>query len=513
MNISAAPAEPATWRPGALQLDCEVLIVGAGLSGMATAVYLQKSGIDDVLLLDRSHTLGGTWRDNSYPGCTVDLPTLYYSLSFAPLFDWSTYYAPHSELFSYCQMIAARYGLDDKIRCDCQVTACRYDEASNRWITQLADGRRLVSRYVAVATGLFSTPNLPDIAGVDRFKGKIFHSTAWDHAYDFRNRTAAIIGNGATGVQIIPEVSQVVDRLDVYQRTPTWVLPKPDKPLGPKVKWARKHIPGYAWLIRQFAFVFIDIPLYGILIDYPRNRWIAKRLQRTCLDFMRREIPDPELRAKMTPGFDFGCRRPTWSNKYYKAFLRPNVDLVTERIAEITEDSVVTVDGRERKIDALILATGFKRGERHTQPTIPIFGKGGKELEDHWDETGRLAFKGVSIRGYPNLFLAFGPYSVNSLSFIRLMEASAYHIAKVLKAARARGANRAEVTQAAQDRDQALMNRLSGRNIFLNGNCAGALPPEALKGPRGGLRPRNSFSSWLEQHAFRLSSYDFTRTD
>jgi len=512
-NAAAARPEGATPHRRHPQLDCEFLIVGAGLSGLAVAVYLQKSGFDDVILLDRSHSLGGTWRDNTYLGCTVDLPTIYYSFSFEPLFDWSTFYAPQSELFSYCKMIAAKYRLNEKIRCDSVVTACRYDADANVWITELADGRRFVSRYVTVATGLFSTPNLPDIEGIARFRGKVFHSTAWDHTYDFKGKTAAVIGNGATGVQIIPEVAELVDRLDVYQRTPTWVLPKPDKPLSPRMKWALKHIPGFAYALRQLAFLVIDIPLYGILTDHPRFRWLAKRLERMCVEHVRRELPDPDMQAKMIPAFDFGCRRPTWSNKFYKAFRRPNVDLIADRIARITEDSVITADGRERKVDAIILATGFRRGERHTQPTIPVFGKSGEELEDYWETHGRQAFKGVSITGFPNFFLTFGPYSVVSLSFIRMMEAAAFHIARVMRAARARGANCVEVTPEAQARDQELMTRLSARNIFLHGNCVGALPADTLKAPRGGLRPRNSLASWLEQHTFSLSSYLFARKD
>jgi cation diffusion facilitator CzcD-associated flavoprotein CzcO len=518
-EVRERASEPATRLPPLTpdrrdpQLDCEFLIVGAGLSGMATAIYLQKSGFRDVLLLERSHTLGGTWRDNTYPGCEVDLPTAYYSFSFEPLFDWSTFYAPQSELLSYCEMVATKYGLNDKIRCDCLVTACRYDAEFNIWITELADGRRLVSRHLTVATGLFSTPNLPDIEGVEDFRGRVFHSTAWDHSYDFKGKTAAVIGNGATGVQIIPELAEVVDRLDVYQRTPTWVLPKPDKPLSRRMKWALKHVPGFAYLLRQLAFLFIDIPLYGILTDYPRFRWLAKRLERMCVDHVRRELPDPEMQAKMIPTFDFGCRRPTWSHKFYKAFLRPNVDLVTDRIARITQDSIVTNDGRERKVDAIVLATGFRRGERHTQPTIPIYGKGGVELEDYWEANGRQAFKGVSVTGFPNFFLTFGPYSVVSLSFIRMMEASAFHIARVMRAARTRGADLVEVTPQAQARDHELMTRLSAQNIFLHGNCEGALPADTLKAPRGGLRPRNSFMSWLEQRTFSLSSYVFARKD
>lgn len=495
------------------QLDCEFLIVGAGLSGMAAAIYLQKSGFQDIVLLERAHTLGGTWRDNSYLGCAVDLPTIYYSFSFEPIFDWSSFYAPQSELFTYCKMVAAKYGLDRKIRCNSQVAACRYDAAANVWITELADGRRLRSRYLIVATGLFSTPQLPDIAGIERFKGEIFHSTAWDHSFDFKGKCAAVIGNGATGVQIIPEVAELVDRLDVYQRTPTWVLPKPSEPLGLRMKWALKHVPGFAYLLRQLAFLLIDIPLYGILTDHPRFRWLAKRLERMCLDYIRREIPDSDLQAKMIPTFDFGCRRPTWSNRFYKAFRRPNVDLITDPIVRITEDAVITADGNSRKVDAILLATGFRRGERHTQPTIPIYGTSGEELEDYWDAHGRQAFKGVSITGFPNLFLAFGPYSVVSLSFIRMMEASAFHIARVIRAARRRGANYVEVTPEAQARDQALMTRLSERNIFLHGNCVGALPADTLKAPRGGLRPRNSIASWLEQHSFSLSSYRFARRD
>jgi cation diffusion facilitator CzcD-associated flavoprotein CzcO len=493
------------------QLDCEFIIVGAGLSGMATAIYLQKSGFQDIILLDKSDALGGTWRDNTYLGCTVDIPTIYYSFSFEPRFDWSTFYAPQSELLSYCNIVAKKYGLTDKIRYGCHVTGCRYDVANNVWVTEVADGRRFVSRYLVSATGLFSTPRLPDIEGVESFKGKIFHSTAWDHSYDFMGKRVAVIGTGATGVQIIPEVAQMVDQLDVYQRTPTWVLPKPDKPLSPRMKWALKHIPGFRHVLRMTAYLLVDIPLYGIITDHPRFRWLSLRLRKLGVAHVRREIPDPVMQEKLIPNFDFGCRRPTFSNKFYKAFLRQNVDLITDRIAQITEDSVVTVDGKERKVDAIICATGFRLYERHTNPTIPVYGTTGQDLDDYWRENGRQAFKGVSVHGYPNFFILYGPYSVVSLSFIRMMEASVFHIARVMRAARRRGANYVEVRREAQARDHAAITKLGQNNIYLQGECVGALPAAAMKTPKSGLRPLNSLASWWEQRGFSLSSYVFDK--
>ncbi|MET0370079.1 MAG: NAD(P)/FAD-dependent oxidoreductase [Sphingobium sp.] len=498
-------------RPVIREKSCEILVVGAGLSGIGTAIKLKEAGFDDFIIVERAGSLGGTWRDNSYPGVTVDIPTIYYSFSFEQSAEWTTFYAPQSELLGYCHRLADKYQVEDHVVYDTLVEQSRYDGTRNEWVTQTASGVVYRSRFLITATGLFAVPRLPDIPGLKSFAGKTMHSKAWDHGYDFGGKQVAVIGTGATGVQIIPELAEVAGKLYVFQRTPTWVFPKPDKPIGPKMRWAMRHIPGFQPLLRLLSFAAIDMPLFGILGNFQRYGWLARRMRGLCIRHIARSVSDPALRAKLTPTFDFGCRRPTFSNKFYSAFERPNVELVTDRIQQVDEHAVVTVDGTERPIDVLVCATGFHVFEKDTNPAFPVYGTAGESLSEVWARGGHEAFKGSAVPGFPNFFLIYGPYSVSSLSFIRMIENAVLHILRVLKEARRLGASRVEVTSEAMEQDMSWVYARNSRRIWESGNCVGAGPPRANLKANPSIRSTNSFAAWKDQRFFPLSHYRFDR--
>jgi cation diffusion facilitator CzcD-associated flavoprotein CzcO len=490
------------------ELDCEILIVGAGLSGIGAAIQLKKSGFTNMVILEKSTEVGGTWRDNTYPGLTVDVPTIYYSFSFEQNSEWSSFYARQIELFDYCRGCTDKHGIRRYIRFGKAVAKSEYDEAKNHWTTHLEDGESYTSKYLVSGTGLLSVPRWPDIEGISTFAGRKMHTTEWDRDCSFAGKRVGFIGTGATGVQVIPELAPEVAQLDVYQRTPTWILPKPDKPIGRRLRWALRHIPGFQHLFRLAMIAAVDIPLWSVLSDTHRVKWLQSYLRRMAERKLREEVPDPDLRERLAPKFAFGCRRPTFSNKYFPTFNRKNVDLITTPIQRITANSIVTADGRERDIDILVCATGFRAFHSDTVPTFPVYGRGGRELTDFWAKEKYQTFKGVTVANYPNYFMIFGPYSISSLSYISMIETSVRHMIRVLKEARRREANYVEVKTEAQAKYVDRIFRRVGLTIWTSSDCtgSGSLEPGAAN---PALSPNNYFTAWLDSHVFRLSNYSY----
>jgi len=383
-----------------------------------------------------------------------------------------------------------------------------YDADNNVWVTHFADGTTFVSRYLITATGGFSVSRNPDIQGMETFEGDVFHSTAWMDKLDLSGKRVAIIGTGATGVQIIPELAEVVGRLDVYQRTPSWVLPKPSKPISPGMRWALQHVPGFQSLLRIAAFGLVDIPLFSILTKTKSVRWLQRYLQAMCLRHIERGVPSEELREKLTPKFDFGCRRPTFSNTYYPAFSRSNVDLVTARIGGILNNLIVPADGVEREIDALVCATGFSH-VKTTVPTFPVYGLNGRLISDVWEQDGPRTYKGVSVAGFPNYFMINAPFCVASLSWINMIENTMTHIIRVLRGARSTRANYIRVRPEAVDVYFRQSTEGMKGHVFNAGNCVGAMQP-GVERRVGGLRSSNSLGAWFDARLFSLSDYEFS---
>src|SRR5882757_820170 len=430
--------------------DYDTIIIGAGFSGIGTAIKLDKSGMGDYLVIEAGDGPGGTWYWNTYPGIAVDIPSFSYQFSFEQSADWSRTYAKGGELKAYAARLVDKYGLRRKIRFSTKVLGATFDDDDDLWHVELDNGVPLTARFLVNACGVLVTPNLPDIDGVDSFAGVTMHTARWDHAQDLTGKRVAIIGTGASAVQVIPEIAPIVERLTVFQRTPIWCMPKLDVPLPAPARLAMR-IPGGKVLQRLISQAYVELT-FTISAQYYTVFPLAKRAEKMGRAYLRREVHDPEVRDKLTPRYAVGCKRPGFHNTYLSTFNRDNMELVTEPIDKITGTGVATVDGETRDVDVLILATGFKVLDPDSVLTYAVNGRGGKSLTQFWDEHRLQAYEGVSIPGFPNFFSVFGPYGYVGSSYFALIEAQTHHIVRCLTRAHRRRANRVEVTHEANDR-------------------------------------------------------------
>jgi cation diffusion facilitator CzcD-associated flavoprotein CzcO len=451
-------------------VDHEVVIVGAGFSGIGMAIRLAKAGIDDCLLVESGDAFGGTWQWNTYPGVAVDIPSFSYQFSFEKRTSWSRVYAPGPELRAYAEDCATKYGLRAKTRFGTRIDGATFDEDRHAWRLVTDAGDEVVARHVVDATGVLTHPKLPDIPGVDDFAGTVMHTARWDHDQDLRGKRVAVIGTGASAVQVIPAIAPDVERLIVFQRTPIWCLPKYDAALPPRVRSVLRRVPGSLALARIISQAFVELS-FPIAAHYHRTLPVASLVERQARALLEREVHDPVVRDKLTPRYPLGCKRPSFHNEYLAAFNRANVDLDTTPIARIEASSILTEDGNAHEIDALVLATGFKVFEHGNMPPYPVTGRDGRDLEAFWAQNRHQAYEGVSVPAFPNYFTVFGPYGYNGSSYFNLIETQTRHITRCLQHARRRGATLVEVTSEANDRYFAEMLRRRGRQVFWQDGC------------------------------------------
>jgi cation diffusion facilitator CzcD-associated flavoprotein CzcO len=449
-------------------LDVEVAIVGAGISGIGAAIELLKRDRKSFILLERASDIGGTWRDNTYPGVAVDIPFASYCFSYETDFPWSRVFAPGHEIQAYIRHCVEKYGVAPYIRFGSQVVRTRFDEVRDRWLTDLADGTTVSSRYVIAATGLFTFPRLPDIPGLETFAGKVMHSARWDHAYEFAGKRTAVVGTGASAVQIVPELAGRTAHLTVFQRTPIWISPRPDFPLAPLF---HRFGPVRA-VLRFMSELSLEILTFAIA-NYRRLPFLVRTVQHAIGQFMRKQLRDKALEARLLPNYGLGCKRPTPSNTYLGTFASDDVNLVTDPIDRIVPEGVVTRDGKVHAVDALVLATGFLTTERGTGPAFEVFGRGGVELGQFWEDHRRQAYQGVAVPGYPNFFLIGGPYA-GGFNWFAMLEAHLGQIMRCFDEAWERGVTRVEVRQDAHDRFMAYMWRRAEGTIFKDASCGTA---------------------------------------
>ena len=490
-------------------LDFEVLIVGSGFSGLGAGIALKKMGLDDFAILERADDLGGTWRDNTYPGLTVDVASTSYSYGFEP-YDWSRLYAKGGEVKAYADHCADKYGVRQHIRFGKTVKSAAYDAPTNTWITRLENGEEIRSRYLVSATGLFGPPKLPDIAGIEQFAGTIMHTAQWDHGVDLTGKRVAVIGTGATAIQVIPEIVDKVARLDVYQRTPIWLLPKPDMVLGERTRQLFRRFPLAQRAVRVITNILNEV-LFGLGFSHYRQMpWLYQWLEKVGVNHIRKQVHDPALQDKLIPKYSFFCKRPSFSNVYFPVFNRPDVELVTDSIARVTPTGVVTSDGVEREVDVLICATGYAVFEKGIVPAFDTFGRDGTEIGDYWGRNRFRSFQGITVPNYPNYFMIFGPYSAASASWFGMIDTQVRHFARCLKAARRRNANYVEVKQAAYEEDFEKMLKRRRNQVLFFGNCATS---NSYYYDRNGdcplIRPATQFGQWLRSHLVSMNNYIF----
>lgn len=442
------------------------IIIGSGFAGLGLAIRLSQQGRQDFLVLERGDDVGGTWRDNTYPGAACDVPSHLYSYSFALNPNWSRSFSRQGEIQAYIQGVAKKYNVLDKHIFNCDVTGARWNNDTARWEITSSQGNFTADTVVS-AVGALCEPNLPDIKGINSFEGEIFHSARWNHDADLTGKRVAVIGTGASAIQIVPAIAPKVGHLDVYQRTAPWLLPRLDRPYLKAEQLAFKYIPGVQRLSRAAIYAARETQVVG-LAKFPALMQGFELLAKAKL---RYEIRDPELRAKVTPNFRIGCKRMLISNDYYPALDRDNVDVVTDGIAEVRPNSIVTKDGTEREIDALIVATGFHVTDSPTYETIT--GKDGRTLTEVFDEIGQQGYKGSSIANFPNMFFLLGPnVGLGHTSMVYMIESQINYIADALATIDKQDLRTVEVRRDVQDRYNAELQKKLARSVWLNGGCS-----------------------------------------
>ena len=480
------------------------LIVGAGFAGLCAAVKLQEDGETDFLVVEKGADVGGTWRDNTYPGAACDVPSQLYSFSFARNPDWSMSFSPQPEIQAYIRRVAEESGTLDRFRFHTALESATWDDEALRWRVEVSgpSGRTtLVSTTLVLGAGGLSEPKLPEIDGIEGFQGELFHSARWDHDVDLAGKRVAVIGTGASAIQIVPEVQKVASHLDVYQRTAPYVLPRNDRTYGRLERLALRHVPGLQKLYRTAIYWGRETYVPGFTLQ-PKLALPAKKM---ALANLAKGVADPELRERLTPNFEIGCKRILISNTYYPALDSDNVEVVTDRIAKVTGNAVVTEDGVERPIDVLIVATGFFTTELPI--TEHITGREGRTLADQWRESGMAAYKGTTVPGFPNLFMLVGPNTgLGHSSMVFVIESQ---VAYLREAVRTMGLHRygsVEPTRAATQEWNADLQRRLRRTVWSTGGCSSWYLDD--HGRNTTLWPRSTFAFRGLLSQFDVAAYD-----
>jgi cation diffusion facilitator CzcD-associated flavoprotein CzcO len=433
-----------------------IVVVGGGFGGVGAAVMLRQAGYDDVTVLERGERLGGVWHDNTYPGAACDIPSHLYEFSFAPNPRWSRRYAPQPEIQAYLEDVARRYGVLDRVRTGTEVTQARWDDERGRWTVETAAGAHEADVLIT-ACGQLSVPSVPAIPGLEEFAGPAFHTARWRHDVDLAGKRVAVIGTGCSAIQVVPAIQPLVAQADVYQRSPGWTIPKMDFAYRERTKRLFERFPLLQRIDRQAIFAVQELGAAAMT----RHRWLLPAVRALGRRQISKAIADPELRRKVTPTDEIGCKRIMLTDEWYPTLARPNVELITDRIAAVTPTGLRTADGRERPADVIVLATGFKT-HGFVAP-MEIAGAAGRTLAEEWGGAPR-AYLGLTVPGFPNMFMIYGPNTNGGTgSVVSTIESGMAHVLAALEALDRVGARRIEVRrEAAEAFDRELRTALAG---------------------------------------------------
>ena len=492
---------PATSsRPAPLPAHVRVAVVGSGFAGIGTAVALLRAGIDDFVVLERADGLGGTWRDNVYPGAACDVPSHVYSFSFAPKHDWSHVYSRQPEIRAYLEDVAAGHGVLPHLHLRTDVVSGRWDDDALVWRLETSRGALTADVVVSGAGGLVE-PHLPEVPGVGTFRGPSFHSARWDSSVDLAGKRVAVVGTGASAAQFVPELQRTAAQVVVFQRTPPWVTPRRDRAYTEREhrRWAR--VPGLLRAARARQYAVLESRL-GVWTGSGRMRGY---FERQGLAFLERQVPDPQLRARLTPDYAVGCKRVVVSDDYLRSLTQPNVEVVASPVTQVRPTSVVAADGTEREVDVVVYGTGFRVLD------IPLAhrltGRDGRTLHEEWADGGVRAHRGTTVAGFPNLFLLLGPNTLlGHTSVVLMIEAQIRYVLAALEAVRESGADALEVRRSAQDAFEARVQADLRDTVWNTGGCRSWYRDE--QGRNFTLWPGHTFTFMRLMRRFDAESYE-----
>lgn len=441
----------------------DAVIIGAGFGGIAAAIKLRDAGFRDVVVLEKGPDVGGCWRENTYPGCACDVPSHLYSYSFAPNPDWTRQYAPQAEIEQYVRDTVDAYNVRRDIRFGVQASGAAWDDTVQGWRLETSDGP-LLARVMISAAGPLHQPLIPDIPGLADFPGTVFHSAGWDHGHDLTGERVAVIGSGASAIQFVPEIAPKVGRLELFQRTPPWLLPRVDFQIPRWARWAHRRIPGLRRAHRLAIFSVAET--LGFAQRHPR--FIAP-LRAAATKHLHAQVKDPALRERLTPDYAPGCKRILFANTWYPALQRDNVDVISSGVAEVRGNTVIASDGTEREVDTIILATGFHVTDPPTATAVR--GPDGRSMADTWGGSPQ-AYLGTTVAGFPNLFLLVGPNSaLGHSSIIFVIEQQVHYAVEAMKHMRFHALGRIEVDRAVQEQYLARVDERLKDAVWATGGC------------------------------------------
>ena len=462
MTVAEQEAERTAHKP----VHTRALIIGTGFSGLGMGIALQQQGVD-FLILEKADDIGGTWRDNTYPGCACDVPSHLYSFSFEPKATWRHAFSFQPEIFDYLKGVTDKYGLRRYIRFNSLVNRAQWDEAENRWHVFTESGQEYVTQFVISGAGALHIPSIPEIEGLEEFEGPSFHTAEWNHHVHLHGKRVAVIGTGASAIQVVPELVKTVGELQLYQRTPPWVMPRPHMAIPPELRRLFALVPGLRNLVRGGIYGFLEGTAYGMT----RRPGVLKVYEALGKWNIRRNVHDRELRRKLIPNYTAGCKRILYSPNYYQAIANPVTTVVTEGIQRVTPHGIVTADGVEHEVDVIVFATGFHVTDSYTY--VDIKGLGGEDLVDRWNREGMAALRGITVADVPNLFFLLGPNTgLGHTSMVYMIESQVRYIADAIAAVDKAGAQALAPTRAAQDQFNAELQDKLGHSVWNTGGCS-----------------------------------------
>lgn len=479
------------------------LIIGAGFAGICAAIKLKEAGFNNFIILERNSHLGGTWYDNSYPGAACDVESHLYSFSFEQNPDWSRQFSPQAEILSYLERCAERYGVNPYIQLNTRVVKVVFNENTGLWQVTDAEGKTYTAQTVISCAGGLSQPSLPDIKGIADFKGEKFHSAQWHRNYKLDGKTIGIIGTGASAIQIIPAIAPIVKELKVFQRTPPWILPKPDKEIGNFRRGLYRSLPFTRRFYRWRLYWTHELMAFG----FTGNTWIMKLVTKVAKLFLNRSVKDETLRKKITPNYIIGCKRVLLSNEYYPALQLPSVAVITDHIETINATGIKTTDGTQHNLDAIVFATGFQAAEGVI--VFNVQGRNGLNLNEAW-RNGAEAYLGISVAGFPNLFMVVGPNTgLGHSSMILMIEAQVHYIVEAVKLIKQQALKFVDVKTETQKTFNDNLQLKLGKTVWQSGGCVSWY--QTKTGKNVTLWPGYTFTFMKQTKNFEPAKYELQK--